>query len=95
MDSASKIKILILDDALSAVDTVTESLILKRFKEIRDNRTTIIIAHRISAVMYCDEIIVLQDNRIKERGTHEELIEKGGIYNEIFESQYKDRISED
>lgn len=88
-------KILILDDALSAVDTVTESKILKRFKEIRKNRTTLIIAHRISAVMYCDEIIVLEDNLIKERGNHNELIKKGGIYSEIFESQYKDRISEE
>lgn len=88
-------KILILDDALSAVDTVTESKILGRFKEIRNNKTTIIIAHRISAVMNCDEIIVLEDGAIKERGTHSELIEKGGMYNEIFESQYKDRLDQE
>lgn len=81
-------KVLILDDALSAVDTVTESKILKRFKEVRKNKTTLIIAHRISAVKDCDEIIVLDGNKIAERGTHEELINKGGIYNDIFKSQY-------
>lgn len=88
-------KILILDDALSAVDTLTESKILKRLKEIRKERTSIIIAHRISAVMYCDEIIVIEGNEIKERGTHEELIGKGGIYSGIYNSQFKDVIGED
>lgn len=86
-------KILILDDALSAVDTVTESKILQRLKEVRNDKTTIIIAHRISAVMYCDEIIVIEDNEIKERGSHEELIMKGGIYSGIYKSQFKDAIS--
>ena len=87
--------ILILDDALSAVDTVTEAQILARFKEIRADKTTIIIAHRISAVIDCDEIVVLDHNVIQERGTHEELLERRGIYFDIYQSQYNDRIRDD
>lgn len=88
-------EILILDDALSAVDTVTESKILERFRQIRRDKTTIIVAHRISAVMACDEILVLDDSTIRERGTHEELLERRGLYFDIYNSQYKDRIHED
>lgn len=88
-------KILILDDALSAVDTVTEAKILKRFKEVRTDKSTIIVAHRISAVIDCDEIIVLDDKIIKERGSHEELLERRGLYFDIYNSQYKDRLGED
>lgn len=88
-------RILILDDALSAVDTVTEASILARFKEIRRDKTTVIIAHRISAVMSCDEIIVLDGSIIKERGTHEELLERRGTYHEIYKQQYTDRIQEE
>ncbi len=87
-------KILILDDALSAVDTVTESKILKRLKEIRKDKSTIIIAHRISAVMGCDEIIVLDDGKIMERGSHKELLEKGGMYSGIYSSQFEDTVTE-
>lgn len=87
-------QILILDDALSAVDTVTEAKILARFKAIRADKTTIIIAHRISAVMDCDEIIVLDKNIIRERGTHEELLERRGSYFDIYQSQYTDRIND-
>lgn len=87
--------ILILDDALSAVDTITESAILKRFREIRRDKTTLIIAHRVSAVLTCDEIIVLDDHGIAERGSHEELLKKGGLYYDIYRSQYQDRIDED
>lgn len=87
--------ILILDDALSAVDTVTEGQILARFKEIRAEKTTVIIAHRISAVIDCDEIIVLDKTIIRERGTHRELLERRGIYYDIYKSQYTDRISDD
>ena len=88
-------KILILDDALSAVDTVTEARILSRFKEIRKDKTTVIIAHRISAVMSCDEIIVLDENRIIERGTHSELLERRGMYHDIYRQQYTDRIHDE
>jgi ATP-binding cassette, subfamily B, multidrug efflux pump len=83
--------ILILDDSLSAVDAITEAKILKNLKEIKKNDTTIIIAHRLSAVEDADEIIVLDNGRIAERGTHKELLEKGGIYYDIYREQYKNR----
>ncbi|QHQ61630.1 ATP-binding cassette domain-containing protein [Anaerocolumna sedimenticola] len=80
--------ILVLDDALSAVDTVTESRILNNLRRLRRNKTTIIVASRISAVMQADEILVLDKGEIKERGTHTQLIKKGGIYNEIYQYQF-------
>jgi ATP-binding cassette subfamily B protein len=83
-----KTPILILDDALSAVDTVTESQILSNLRRVRQGKTTIIIASRISAVMDADEIIVLDQGEICERGTHEQLLAKGGTYNEIYKYQF-------
>lgn len=80
-------KILILDDALSAVDTYTEEEILKRLKQVMANRTSIIISHRISTVKDADMIIVLDNGAISERGTHDELVAKGGIYAELYEKQ--------
>lgn len=80
-------QILILDDSLSAVDTITEKQILKNLKTIRKNKTTIIIAHRISAVIDADKIIVLDKGKILERGTHLELVKKGGLYYDIYNAQ--------
>lgn len=79
--------ILILDDALSAVDTVTQNLILQDLKKFRQDKTNIIISHRISAVTEADEIIVLDQGQIRERGTHTELLEKGGLYYDIYTEQ--------
>ena len=81
-------EILVLDDALSAVDTVTESEILSNLRRVRKNKTTIIIASRISAVMQVDEIIVLDKGEIRERGTHAQLIKEGGLYSEIYNYQF-------
>lgn len=81
-------EVLILDDALSAVDTVTESEILKNLRKVRQNKTTIIVASRISAIMQADEILVLDKGEIRERGTHKQLLEKGGIYRDIYEYQF-------
>lgn len=80
-------EILILDDALSAVDSITEAQILKNLKRIRENKTSIIIAHRISAVIHADEIIVLDKGKILEKGTHSELLERGGLYYDIYRAQ--------
>jgi len=80
-------RILILDDALSAVDTKTERHILERLIEIRQAKTTIIIAHRISSLRHSDMIIVINNSIIAERGTHQELLAKGGIYKDLYEKQ--------
>jgi len=80
-------QILILDDSFSAVDTVTESKILQSMKEVMKNRTSIIIAHRLSSVMNCDEIIVLDEGRIIEHGTHDELLSVNGMYADMYERQ--------
>lgn len=79
--------ILILDDALSAVDTDTEEKILSNLKENRRGKTTIIIAHRISTIQNADVIVVLEDGEAKECGNHKELMELGGIYKDMFEKQ--------
>lgn len=87
-------EILILDDALSAVDTITERQILKNIQIVRKGKTSIIIAHRISAVIDADEIIVLYGGKILERGTHLELVEKGGLYYDIYTSQFHEEDNE-
>jgi ATP-binding cassette subfamily B multidrug efflux pump len=79
--------ILILDDALSAVDTYTEEEILKQLRGVMRNRTSIIISHRISTVKHADLIVVMNNGEIVERGTHQELVDKGGIYAELYEKQ--------
>ncbi len=79
--------ILILDDALSAVDTDTEEHILKNLKINRAGKTTILIAHRISTIQNADVIMVLEDGEAKEIGNHESLMKAGGIYRDMFEKQ--------
>lgn len=79
--------ILILDDCLSAVDAKTEVKILDNLKEVLKDRTSIIVSHRISAVKNADKIIVMDNGKIVEEGTHEELKVKEGIYKDIFEKQ--------
>lgn len=79
--------ILILDDALSAVDTDTEEQILKNLKENRKGKTTILIAHRISTIQNADVILVLEDGEAREIGNHASLMAKGGIYKSMFEKQ--------
>jgi ATP-binding cassette subfamily B protein len=88
-------KILILDDSFSAVDTHTEEEILKRIKEFMRSRTTIIISHRISTVKDADNIIVLSDGKIAEEGTHEDLIELGGIYADLHRKQLLEKELEE
>ncbi|MBU5455625.1 ABC transporter ATP-binding protein [Caproiciproducens sp. MSJ-32] len=85
-----KAKILILDDATSALDMETEHRLLKNLSERENNSTTFIIAHRISAVKNADMIIYLENGEIKEKGTHEELLKLKGKYYDIYCSQYKD-----
>ena len=80
-------RILILDDALSAVDTYTEAEILKRLRGVMRERTSIVVAHRISTVKDADEILVLDEGTIAERGTHRELLERGGLYAAMYRRQ--------
>jgi len=80
-------KILILDDALSAVDTYTEEEILSRLAGVMRSRTTIIVSHRVSTVRNADQILVLDDGAIAERGTHDQLVARNGIYAELYRKQ--------
>ena len=84
-------KILLLDDCLSAVDTETEEKILKNIKEIRKNKTTIIVSHRISSVKESDKIIVLENGKIIQSGTHKNLILKKGYYRKLNEKQKNEK----
>lgn len=84
-----KPKILILDDSTSAVDTKTDALIRKAFRQEIPDTTKIIIAQRISSVEDADQIFVMEDGKIVERGTHDELVALGGIYREVYDSQTK------
>ncbi|WP_024833621.1 ABC transporter ATP-binding protein [Ruminiclostridium josui] len=90
-----KPKILILDDSTSAVDTKTDALIRKAFKECIPDTTKVIIAQRISSVQEADKIIVLNDGKIDGIGTHEELLNSNAIYTEVYESQVKGADSDD
>ena len=84
--------ILILDDSTSAVDMETEYLIQQELKEVLKNRTTFVIAHRISSVKNADLILILKDGEIVERGTHKELINQGGIYKQMVDDQMSSAV---
>ena len=81
--------VLILDEATSNIDTRTEILISKAFKQMMEGRTTFIIAHRLSTIKNADKIIVMKDGHIMEIGRHEELLAKGGFYTSIYNSQFQ------
>jgi ATP-binding cassette subfamily B protein len=77
-------RILILDEATSALDTVTEHDIQHAFEELSVGRTTLVIAHRLSTVKHADEIVVLDEQGVRERGTHGELLHSGGLYEKLY-----------
>jgi ATP-binding cassette subfamily B protein len=81
--------ILILDEATSALDNESEKFIQKSLEELAKNRTTLVIAHRLSTIRNADEIIVLTEEGIKEKGTHEDLIEKDGMYAYLYNMQFE------
>jgi ATP-binding cassette subfamily B multidrug efflux pump len=80
-------RILILDDALSSVDTYTEETILRRLTEIMTGRTTLLISHRVSTIQNADQIVVLGNGEIVERGTHRQLLDLNGAYAELYNRQ--------
>lgn len=82
--------ILILDEATSALDNMTEMQVQQALSELSVGRTTLVVAHRLSTVKNADEILVLTEGKITERGTHEELVEKGGLYAELYRYQFKE-----
>ena len=80
-------KLLILDDALSAVDAKTEQLILSNLKALRHESSTLVVSHRLSSVMEANEILVLDEGKVIERGLHEALIKSGGWYAQMWQMQ--------
>ena len=80
--------ILILDEATSSIDTRTEVLVQDAFEELMKGRTSFIVAHRLSTIKNADQILVMRDGNIIERGTHDELLDRGGFYAKLYESQF-------
>lgn len=87
--------ILVLDEATSALDSRTEQAIQETLAKVAESRTTIMIAHRLSTIVDADQIVVLDDGRVAERGTHEELLERGGLYADLWYRQAAERLAEE
>ena len=87
-------EILILDDSLSAVDAKTEEIILQNLKQERSSKTTIITAHRLSAVQHAEQIIVMDEGTIIQHGTHEELMKEEGWYRDMYNQQQLEELVE-
>ena len=88
-------KILILDEATSSLDSISEYAIQTALDAVMEGRTSIVIAHRLSTILAADKILVVKDGVIAEQGTHEELLDQGGIYQELYETQFKRVLEHD
>ena len=85
--TCAKHQVLILDEPTAALDARSEFEVFRRFKELSEGKTAILISHRFSSVRMADRILVLQDGRVEASGTHEELVSRPGRYSELFELQ--------
>jgi ATP-binding cassette, subfamily B, multidrug efflux pump len=85
-------RILILDEATSNIDTRTEAIIQRALATLLESRTSVVIAHRLSTIRNADLILVIQDGRIEESGTHAELIEKNGFYADLYRRQFREPV---
>ncbi len=88
-------KILILDEATSALDSISENAIQDALEQLMQGRTSIVIAHRLSTILKADRILVVKDGVIAEQGTHSELLAAGGVYRELYETQFRKVLTED
>jgi ATP-binding cassette, subfamily B, bacterial len=88
-------ELIILDEATSSLDSISECFIQDAIKPLLKGRTSIIIAHRLSTIMAADEIMVLKCGEIVERGTHEELLSRDGVYHELYETQFRHALEDD
>ncbi len=88
-------RLLALDEATSSIDTETERLIQKALETVMQGRTSVIVAHRLSTIQKSDEILVLHQGEIAERGSHQDLLQRGGLYWRLYQLQYKDQIEEE
>jgi len=82
-------KILILDEATSSLDSLSEKLIQNALEEIMRDRTSLVIAHRLSTILAADKILVMDKGKLVQQGTHQELITQDGLYQTLYETQYK------
>ena len=85
-------QILVLDEATSALDSISEALVQEALQRVMDGRTSLVIAHRLSTILSADIILVMQDGHVAEQGTHEELLVQGGLYTELYETQFKSAV---
>ena len=85
-------RILVLDEATSHLDSLSEALIQEALQRVMEGRTSLVIAHRLATILAADVILVLEQGRLVEAGTHEELLAEGGLYSTLYETQFREKV---